>query len=94
MILELLTYFKAKTTKEARAFGHLYESIALIQREKRCQKHWLSHRVHCKNFILNSINLLKSHETALVLGSGPLHEIPIEEMASRFKRVNLVEVVH
>ena len=94
MILELLTYLRAKTTKEARAFGHLYESISLIQREKRCQKYWLSHRTQCKNFILKSIHLLKSQNAALVLGSGPLHEIPIEEMALRFSHVDLVDVVH
>lgn len=94
MILELITYLKAKTTKEAKVFGHLYESISLVQREKRCQKYWLSHRVQCKNFISKSINSLKSHEAALVLGSGPLHEIPIEEMALKFKRIDLVDVVH
>ena len=94
MIRELITYFTANATKEAKAFGHLYESIALIQREKRCQHFWQPHRFQCKNFILKATELPKTHHKVLVLGSGPLHEIPLEELANKFKQVDLVDVVH
>ncbi len=94
LIREILTYLSAKTTKEARIFGHLYESISLLEREKRCQSFWLPHRTQCKNFILKSCELAKSNEAVLVLGSGPLHEIPLEELAQKFKRVDLIDVVH
>lgn len=33
-------------------------------------------------------------DSILVLGSGPLHEIPIENLALNFKRVVLVDIVH
>jgi hypothetical protein len=91
---EMWLYFNTKTSKEARAFGHLYESISLIEREKRCQKHWQSHRLNCKNFILKTLAATKKNNAVLVLGSGPLHEIPLIELAKHFKKVDLVDVVH
>lgn len=94
MITELISYITAKTTKEARAFGHLYEAISLVQREKRCSKYWLSHRTMCKQFIEKHANLAKEKNSVLVLGSGPLHEIPLEFLSRTFNKVALVDVVH
>lgn len=99
MITEILTYVSSylrKTgTKEARAFGHLYEAIALVHREKRVADYWLPHRTSCKNFITrHSPAPRASQSSVLVLGAGPLHEIPVEFLASRFSRVDLVDVVH
>lgn len=94
MIRELFFYFRETATKEAKAFGHLYESISILEREKRCKSFWLPHRTHCKNFITNTMIKTKAFNRVLVLGSGPLHEIPIDELASTFKRVDLVDVVH
>lgn len=44
--------------------------------------------------MLKAASLIKSHEALLILGSGPLHEIPLEELAKKFKRIDLVDVVH
>ncbi len=93
MIKEMLTYFLSHSSSEAKAFGHLYESIALIQREKRCQPFWLPHRNHCKNFISTHLSIAKRNEAILILGSGPLHEIPLPLIASTFTRVDLVDIV-
>ena len=94
MIREFFTYLFSKSTKEARSFGHLYESIALIEREKRCRAFWLSHRELCKKVIASSVEKIQSRSSVLVLGSGPLHEIPIEFLSASFQRVDLVDVVH
>ena len=37
---------------------------------------------------------ISSHQAILILGSGPLHEIPIEELSLQFKEVVLVDIVH
>src|SRR4051812_25362893 len=94
MITELITYLSSKTTPEARAFGHLYEAIALVQREKRCSTYWLAHRTMCKNFIIENAQKISEKNSILILGSGPLHEIPLEYLAKEFKNVDLVDVVH
>lgn len=94
MIRELFLYFQNKSSKEARQFGHLYESISLLEREKRCRTYWQSHRTMCKNFIAENISLAPQKKSVLVLGSGHLHEIPIELLAKSFERVDLVDIVH
>ena len=95
MIRELLTYLtESPSLKEAKSFGHLVESISLLSREKRCQKAWGPHRAECKNFIASKLHTALHHDSVLVLGSGPLHEIPLELLARTFKRVVLVDVVH
>lgn len=95
MIRELLTYISERPTlKEARSFGHLVESISLLFREKRCQKTWATHRASCKQFIEAELKNARHYDSILVLGSGPLHEIPIELLAKKFKRVVLVDIVH
>lgn len=90
----MIAYFKSKSTKEAKIFGHLYEAIALIEREKRCRSHWLSHRTMCKNIIKDSVQMITNKTSILILGSGPLHEIPIDFLSQSFDRVDLVDVVH
>ena len=94
MISEFFTYLLAKSTKEARSFGHLYESIALIEREKRCRAFWFNHREMSKKVITSSVEKIKKKSSVLILGSGPLHEIPIEFLSASFNRVDLVDVVH
>ncbi len=95
MLKELLTYFlETPALKEARKFGHLKESISLISREARCKTAWLPHRTQCKNFILESLNKAQNYDSLLILGSGPLHEIPIKELALKFKKIVCVDIVH
>ncbi len=96
MIKEFFTYLSSNlhAKKEARLFGHIYESISLIEREKRCRMYWLSHRNHCKNFILENLYLAKNKGHLLILGSGPLHEIPLENLAKIFTHIDLIDVVH
>lgn len=95
MIREILTYItEFPRLPEARKFGHLTESISLLSREKRCQKAWLPHRTECKSFITDHLKNAVHFDSVLVLGSGPLHEIPIEILAQKFKRVVLIDVVH
>lgn len=95
MIRELLTYLSERPSlKEATTFGHLFESISLLSREQRCKKTWATHRASCKQFIASELKNAKHFESILVLGSGPLHEIPIEVLSKHFKRVVLVDIVH
>lgn len=95
LIRELLTYVTTSPAlSEAKSFGHLFESISLIAREKRCARAWLPHRTECKSFISSHLNQALHFDSVLVLGSGPLHEIPMEMLARTFKKVVLVDIVH
>ena len=94
MIKEIFLYFTAKASKQAKTFGHLYEAIAIGEREKRCKDFWQPHRMESKKLILEIAASIQEKESLLILGSGPLHEIPITELASMFKKITLVDVVH
>lgn len=94
MIKEIISYLTQKSLPEARAFGHLYESISLVEKEKRCHEAWRSHRDHSKQFIISQCLTLSHFDHLLILGSGPLHEIPIEWLSQKFKKVTLLDVVH
>jgi hypothetical protein len=95
LIRELLTYLsESPSLKEAKTFGHLSESISLLSREERCSRTWSTHRAECKQFIERELKIARHYESVLILGSGPLHEIPIDLLARTFKQVSLVDVVH
>jgi len=77
--------------------GHLAESIAIRARQRRCRAAWASHRAHTRAALLDAVERDTRSErrrTALVLGSGPLLDIPLAELAARFESVWLVDLVH
>lgn len=95
MIREFLTYLSNyPKNKRADAFGHLSQSISLIARENRCKKFWQTHRDNSKKQILQELENSLDFDAILILGPGPMHEIPIEEISQKFKRVVLVDIVH
>jgi hypothetical protein len=94
MLRELFLYLTTKVKPEAKTFGHLYEAIAIGEREKRCSQFWKPHREESKKLILDIANTIKEKKSLLILGSGPLHEIPIEELSKIFDSITLVDIVH
>lgn len=65
----------------------------IMNRYLREKDNWSSHLNNTKEFILNSFE--KSNpETVMVLGSGWLLDLPLEEMCKRFKKIYLVDARH
>jgi hypothetical protein len=94
MIKELFLYFTTRVSPEAKKFGHLYEAIAIEEREKRCHRFWQSHREESKKTILRTVSTIQEKKSLLILGTGPLHEIPIEQLSAMFDTITLVDIVH
>jgi hypothetical protein len=94
MIRELFLYLTTPASKHAKKFGHLYEAIALGAREKRCKLFWKSHREDSQRLILKVVQTILQRKSLLILGSGPLHEIPIVELSKLFESITLVDIVH
>lgn len=95
MIREFFTYLTHYSRfKKAATFGHLSQVISLIGRQKRCKKYWSSHLKHCHQTILEVAHSLKDTQHLLVLGSGPVHEIPLNELSFLFEKITLVDIVH
>lgn len=94
MILEALNFAATygKTPPEFRP--HIRYSVNLWARANRCQKAWAEHEDNSKRFILSTAAKLKQRRTAVVLGSGLLRDVPLQQLAAAFDTVVLVDLVH
>ncbi|NTF30965.1 hypothetical protein [Rhizobium skierniewicense] len=94
MILEALNYAATyrKTPPEFRP--HIRYSVNLWARANRCEKAWAEHEDNSQRFIVSAAAKLKQHRTAVVLGSGLLRDVPLQQLAAAFDTVVLVDLVH
>ena len=95
MILEFLAWATTPATGPARRMGFLREQISIAARRARCRAAWGPHLEHSKAAILGALDQVPAarRRTALVLGSGLLLDLPLDELARAFDRVLLVDLV-
>lgn len=93
MLKEWLRSLRTPTSPYARQLGYLYESIALEERAERCQNSWKSHIEHCHGLLRQAISKVPVRRQVLILGSGPLIEIPMADLLHHFQQVVLVDIV-
>jgi len=94
MITEALLYAATLplTGKPHRKF--IRYSVNLWSRAGRCARDWAEHEEMSRNAIRAAMADLRQRRTAVVLGSGLLRDVPIEELAKSFDTVVLVDLVH
>ena len=94
MILEALEYAVTPAPHWARRAGLLGEAVALRARAGRCAEAWRPHLRHSRDAIMRASADLPRTELAVVLGSGPCLDVPVDVMLRRFRRIVLVDAVH
>lgn len=94
MLAEILTWLKTPASAEARRMGYLRAAIGLQSRASRCRTAWSNHVENCRTAVRHSIARSTGYRTALVLGSGLGLEFPLDELAARFERVVLADIIH
>lgn len=96
MIRELIRSWRTPASKAARELGYLYESIAMQERYRRRQKSWQSHIDKCYEITIREALPYsdKGQGTLLILGSGPLNEVPLTELCEIFGTIHLADIVH
>lgn len=94
MIAEALLYAATvpMTLKEHRRF--IRTSVNLWSRAGRCSRQWAGHEERSRNAVTSAMAGLRQKRTAVVLGSGLLRDVPIEELSENFDTVVLVDLVH
>ncbi|MBX4932381.1 hypothetical protein [Rhizobium bangladeshense] len=94
MITEALLYATTLplTGKPHRKF--IRYSVNLWSRAGRCAGDWADHEEKSRNAIRAAAAGLRQKRTAVVLGSGLLRDVPIEELARDFDTVVLIDLVH
>lgn len=63
-------------------------------RGQRCEAAWRSHIFRSRTLILEAARHCRRNEKVLILGSGPLFDIPVAELSWRFRNVVLVDLLH
>jgi len=94
MLRETWAWLSTPCSREARRLGYLGEAIAFESRRWRCGEAWHAHLAHCQAAVRASLARCGRHGTALVMGSGLALEYPLAELAARFERVVLADMVH
>ncbi|MBM3534591.1 MAG: hypothetical protein FJX60_16310 [Alphaproteobacteria bacterium] len=94
MIAEALEWLVTPCPLYVRRLGLLAESIAISARHRRCRRAWAPHLAATRQAILEAVARTPRRRTALIMGSGALHDVPIAELADAFERVLLVDLVH
>ncbi|WP_413204884.1 hypothetical protein [Rhodospirillum sp. A1_3_36] len=93
MLLEWLEALLMPASPEARRLGAVHELVAVHARAKRQSRAWADHQAKARKAVLQVADGTRGRSLAVVLGSGWLLEVPLEELATRFDRVLLVDLV-
>ena len=93
MLREAWLWLRTPCAPAARRLGHLAEAIALSARTRRQRRHWQTHQQHTRQAILQVADQCERRQLALILGAGECHDVPVAELAQRFDRVVLVDIV-
>jgi len=92
MLREAIQYLMTPCDPQVRKLGYLKELIATEARAHRCREAWRPHQEQTKSVILKAITLTTARDHAVVLGGGLIFDIPLQELASSFHEVDLVDV--
>lgn len=94
MIREAFEWLATPASRTRRDLGYLGETIAIAARQRRCRTAWAEHLDRSRQAILDAAQGAPSRRTAVVLGSGPLLDVPLAELAGMFAKVILVDALH
>ena len=94
MLAEAIKYAHARLRGQGDRHGHLAQQVALWARHKRQAAAWSPHLERCQTLALAAAHACPEHtrRTALVLGSGLLLEVPLDELSALFARVVLADM--
>ncbi|TWB10781.1 hypothetical protein FBZ89_13250 [Nitrospirillum amazonense] len=78
----------------ARRLGYHHESAAITARARRQRAAWASHLANSRRMVSQAAQRFGRGGTLLVLGSGPLLDLPLDTLAPRFGRIVLADIAH
>ncbi len=94
MFAQWLEHLLTPCPRPWRELGYLREQIATDAREQRHRTAWAEHLANSRSFIKQALGRCTGTRCALVLGGGLHHDLPLPELAGRFRRVWLADLLH
>jgi hypothetical protein len=93
MLSDLIARLTTPIAPPLRAMGYLDESLAMRRRARRNAVSWKPHLALTRQFVLSAAEQCRNREQAIILGSGLLLDVPLEELSGMFRTVVLMDVV-
>ena len=93
MLHELVTYLTTPCPAHVRRLRYLYEVIAMRARHRRHRAAWAPHLENTRAFLLAAADRCEGRGAVAIYGAGLLLDVPLAELASRFGRVHLLDIV-
>lgn len=94
MLVEFFQHLMQPMPRWAKQMGYGREAVSLIARHRRRRAAWAPHLSACRDLIARAAADCPARGRAVVLGSGALLDVPVADLAARFRRVDLVDLVH
>jgi hypothetical protein len=94
MLLELLESALTPCPWHVRRMGYLYELLGIRGRYGRCRAAWKPHLERTRSVIRRAAARCGDRRKAVVLGSGMLLDVPLDDLARDFREVVLVDLIH
>ena len=94
MLAEAIRYLTTPAPWHLRRLGYLKESIGTEARWQRCRAAWQDHLDACQALIREAAEGSTQRHRVAVLGSGGLHDVPLEDLSRLFGEVLLADVIH
>lgn len=82
-----------QNTYKLHKMGFVQDQNGIIRRYEREKHNWNDHLTRSKNFILKSTEE-KDKGTCVVLGSGWLLDLPLDELSEMYSEVLLIDLIH
>jgi len=94
MLAEAVKYAAARLRGQDDPHGHLAQQVAIWARHKRHGAAWEPHLARCRALALAAARACPegARRTALVLGSGLLLDVPLDELSALFETVILADM--
>jgi hypothetical protein len=93
MFYELYAYITTPCPQYVRHMDYLSEAIAMRSRHRRNRLAWQPHLEQTRQAILSAAERCRNRSKIVVLGSGLLLDVPLEELAAMFREVVLLDIV-
>ena len=93
-VSDLLRHSLTPYSRAVKAMGYPKEIAGIRGRYLRCREYWANHLEKSKATILRGAERAEQHRKAVILGSGLLHDVPLDELAAMFREVILVDLIH
>jgi len=77
-----------------RDMGCVREMLGVRRRWRRFRRDWEPHCQRARELILSAMNRCPRHRHSMILGSGWLHDVPLQELTQCFQKVTLVDLYH